>query len=187
MMFLMMTVIVTTMTWLQWWNWLNVARSNQNIVVYPASRNKKLCDKNSIDNEEALQVELELFLVVELVEHHWLKIGGLKSWITASDIDYLEYQQHPADAEGDGQGQDEGEDPRRNHVQNCFHKWRRCSKGLNAQYCNALVRWKLEFIIVKGNLHWRWKNWCINTVLSTRQVKVDQEVSSGWEGGWEET
>ena len=83
---------------------------------------------NSDQDELALQDKLESLLVLNLDELNWLK--GKLEWDKDQISAHLEKQEHPGDAEADEGALNKAGQPQQRELQDCNHKGRWESKGL---------------------------------------------------------
>ena len=93
-------------------------------------QNKQQYNPNSDQDDEALQDKLESLLVLNLGELDRLKGKRMRERSNEKDTDHLEDQEHPGDAEADEGAPNKAGHPHQTELEDCNHKGRWESKGL---------------------------------------------------------
>ena len=93
-------------------------------------QHKKQSNINSYQDRNNLQDQLESLLVLKLSELYRLKKKWMRERSNQEDTAHLEDQEHPADAQADEGALNEAPHPPQTKLQDCYHKGRRESKGM---------------------------------------------------------
>ena len=96
------------------------------------SQHEQQYNTNGDQDEEALQDKLESLLVLNLDELDRLKGKRMRERSNEEDTAHLEDQVHPGDAEADEGAPNKADHPHQTELEDCDHKGRWESKGLEA-------------------------------------------------------